>query len=139
MLYCAYVRSQQKPENTPLLIPELRYRGKEKKHKYRLDFCVIDPVTLEKVGFELSPWSTHGLLAATAKKTQKQINAEALKNFEKEAQKLRDYFQKRRITTLIYTDEQLADTEKVFEEISVYLEGSPEVSQLEFNLIKEFL
>ncbi len=138
-LYCDYVRSQKKPEDVPLLIPELRYRGKEKKHKYRLDFCVIDPVTLEKVGFELSPWSTHGHIASTAKKSQKEINTEALKNFEKEAGKIRDYFRKRRITTLIYTDDQLADTSKIFDEIAGYLEGSTEVTQLEFSLIEEFL
>ncbi|WP_170756111.1 topoisomerase II [Ruegeria lacuscaerulensis] len=138
-LYCNYVRSQKKPEDVPLLIPELRYRGKEKKHKYRLDFCVIDPVTLEKVGFELSPWSSHGHIAGTAKKTQKEINAEALKNFEKEAKKMREYFQKHRITTLIYTDEQLVDTGKIFDEVSAYLEGSHEVTQLEFSLVEEFL
>jgi hypothetical protein len=138
-LYCDYVKSQAKPEEVPLLIPELRYRGKEKKHKYRLDFCVIDPVTLEKVGFELSPWSTHGHIAGTAKKSQKDINAEALKNFDKEAGKLRDYFRKHRITTLIYTDEQLADTGKIFDELSVYLAGSAKVTQLEFSLIEEFL
>lgn len=138
-LYCGYVKSQKKPEDVPLLIPELRYRGKEKKHKYRLDFCVIDPVTLEKVGFELSPWSTHGHIASTAKKSQKEINTEALKNFEKEAGKLRDYFQKHRITTLIYTDEHLADTGKIFDEISGYLQGGAEVTQMEFSLIEEFL
>lgn len=138
-LYCNYVKAQEKPEDVPLLIPELRYRGKEKKHKYRLDFCVIDPVTHEKVGFELSPWSTHGQITSTAKKSQKEINAEALRNFEKEAGKLRDYFWKYRITTLIYTDEQLADTGKIFDEISVYLEGSTEATQLEFSLIEEFL
>ncbi len=138
-LYCDYVKSQKKPEDVPLLIPELRYRGKEKKHKYRLDFCVIDPVTLEKVGFEMSPWSTHGHIASTAKKSQKEINAEALKNFEKEAGKLRDYFRKHRITTLIYTDDQLSDTSKIFDEMSVYLEGANQVTQLEFSLIEEFL
>lgn len=138
-LYCDYVKAHKKPEDVPLLIPELRYRGKDKKHKYRLDFCVINPVTLEKVGFEMSPWSTHGHIAGTAKKTQKEINAEALKNFEKEARKIREYFQKHRISTLIYTDERLADTGKIFDEISVFLEGSNEVTQLEFSLIEEFL
>lgn len=138
-LYCSYVRSQEKPEDVPLLIPELRYRGKEKRHKYRLDFCVIDPVTLEKVGFELSPWSSHGHIASTAKKNQKQINAEALKNFEKEAGKLRDYFRKHRITTLIYTDAQLADTCKIFDDMSRYFYRSTEVTQMEFSLIEEFL
>lgn len=137
--YCDYVKVQDRPEDVPLLIPELRYNGKDKKHKYRMDFCIIDPVTLRKVGIELSPWSTHGLLKGTAAKTQKQINEEALANFEKEAAKMRDYFQKHRITTLIYTDARLAEIEVVFEEIAVYLRGDNEVSQLEFDLISEFL
>lgn len=137
--YCEYVKAQDKPEDVPLLIPEFRYNGKERKHRFRLDFCIIDPVTLEKIGVELSPWSTHGHLAATGKKTQKEINEEALGNFEKEATKMREYFQKHRITTLIYTDTQLATIEEVFNEISMYLKGGAKVSQLEFDLISEFL
>ncbi|NEY92172.1 topoisomerase II [Tabrizicola oligotrophica] len=137
--YCEYVKSQVNPEEVPLLIPELRYNGKDKKHKYRLDFCIIDPVNLRKVGIELSPWSTHGQLKGTAGKTQQKINDEALANFEKEASKMREYFQKHRITTLIYTDTNLAKIETVFEEIAAYLQGNKKVSQLEFNLIQEFL
>ena len=138
-LYCDYAKGQERPEDVPLLIPELRYNGKDKKHKYRMDFCIIDPVTLKKIGIELSPWSTHGLLKGTKDKTQKQINEEAPANFEKEASKMRDYFQKHRITTLIYTDTQLADIDLVFKEIAVYLLGDKKVSQLEFDLISEFL
>lgn len=138
-LYCDFVKAQERPEDVPLLIPEFRYNGKDKKHKYRMDFCIVDPVTLKKVGIELSPWSTHGLLKGTKGKTQKQINDEALANFEKEAAKMRDYFQKHRITTLIYTDTQLVDIEEVFKEIAVYLHGDKKVSQLEFDLISEFL
>jgi hypothetical protein len=137
--YCVYVNAQHKPEDVPLLIPELRYNGKDKKHKYRLDFCIIDPVTLKKVGVELSPWSTHGLLKSTSGKTQKQINEEALANFEKEAAKMREYFQKHRITTLIYTDTKLVDIDDVFSEIAVYLRSENSVTQLEFDLIREFL
>ncbi len=137
--YCDYVKARASPEDVPLLIPELRYNGKDKKHKYRLDFCIIDPVNLRKVGIELSPWSTHGHLKGTAEKTQKKINEEALANFEKEASKMREYFQKHRITTLIYTDTNLAKMDVVFSEITVYLQGNKKVSQLEFNLIQEFL
>jgi len=68
-LYAEYVKVQDKPEEVPLLFPELRYNGKAKKHKYRLDFCIINPVTLNKVGTELSPWSTHGKLTGTKGKT----------------------------------------------------------------------
>jgi hypothetical protein len=85
-LYCDFVHASDDPESIPLLIPEFRYEGRETKHKYRLDFCIIDPDTMDKVGFELSPWSTHGKLS-TIGKTQKQINEEAKANFEKEMAK----------------------------------------------------
>jgi len=60
--YCDYVQKSADPEQVPLLIPEFRYAGLNKKHVYRLDFLTINPYTLDKVGFELSPWSTHGYL-----------------------------------------------------------------------------
>lgn len=78
----------------PLLIPELRYGGLAAKHEYRLDFTIVNPHTLSKVGFELSPWSTHGELTGTKAKSQKEINAEARANFEKEMRKLKAYFRK---------------------------------------------
>ncbi len=34
-----------------MLIPELRYDGENKKHIYRLDYCIIDVDTSNKVGF----------------------------------------------------------------------------------------
>ena len=49
--YCVYVRKAAEPLAVPLLIPELRYEGKAIKHKYRLDFAVIDPITMQKTGF----------------------------------------------------------------------------------------
>jgi hypothetical protein len=58
--YSTYVRAAADPLNVPLLIPEVRYEGRAVKHKYRLDFCVIDATTMQKTGFELSPWSSHG-------------------------------------------------------------------------------
>lgn len=138
-LYAEYVKAYDKPEEVPLLIPELRYNGKEKKHRFRLDFCIINPITLNKVGIELSPWSTHGKLTGTKNKTQKEINEEAKSNFEKEAEKHRSYFQKHAISTLIYTDGPLADIPTLFDEIKNYLTLKPETRQLEFQLMAEFL
>lgn len=86
-LYCDFVRNAKKPEDVPLLIPEFRYGGQAAKHEYRLDFCVIDADSMDKIGFELSPWSTHGELTGIAGKTQKAVNAEALANFEREMKK----------------------------------------------------
>lgn len=137
--YCNYVRNNEDPLSIPLLIPELRYQGKEKKHEYRLDFTIIDPYSLSKVGFELSPWSTHGMLAKTKDKTQKAINDEAKNNFEKEMRKTKAYFRKFGITILIYTDKDLEDYDLIFLEISKYLSTKPDHKQLEFQSIADFL
>lgn len=136
--YSAYVRAAPDPLAVPLLIPELRYEGRAAKHKYRLDFVVIDPVTLLKTGFELSPWSTHGNLVNTKNKTQKDINAEASANFEKEMQKHMQYYKKHGIFALIYTDSDLTDLKNVFADIEDCLDPKPVKSQLNFHLLSGF-
>ena len=105
--YCELVLSSKQPYEIPLLIPELRYGGLQTQHRYRLDFTIINPYTLQKQGFEFSPWSTHGYLSRTKEKNQKEINLEARANFEKEMQKHKEYYRKFNIFTLIYTDSDL--------------------------------
>ena len=101
---------------------------------------IINPFTLDKVGFELSPWSTHGYLRKTKELNQKQINELAQDNFEKEMKKHRDYFRKHEVFTLIYTDDQLKDCKKLFnEEISQYLMPEKPSTQLSFQIMEEFL
>ncbi len=138
-LYCNFVRKSAKPEDVPLLIPELRYGGKDIKHEHRLDFTIIDPHTLSKVGFELSPWSTHGLLSGTKGKTQKAINQQAQANFEKEMSKLKAYLRKRGIPVNIYTDKDLCDYDKIFSDIADYLTPTRATRKLEFHAVKDFL
>jgi hypothetical protein len=128
--YCDFVRASDVPEKVSLLIPELRYGGISKKHLYRLDFTVINPFNMGKVGFELSPWSTHGMLSGTRGKTQKKINEEALANFEKEIKKLKSFFLNRGITVLIYTDTDLMDYDSIFEQIAKYLSPTQAPKQL---------
>lgn len=137
--YCDFVRNFPEPEKVPLLIPEFRYGGIEKKHMYRLDFTLIDPFTLDKYGFELSPWSTHGQLSGTKTKTQKAINEEALANFEKEMKKHKDYFRKYGIFVLIYTDTDLKDIDNVFEDMKKYLKSRQAQHQLKMHVLEEFL
>jgi hypothetical protein len=60
--YLNYVKFSRNPESIPILIPELRFAGKEKMHKYRLDFCVLNSYTMRMVGFEISPASSHKYL-----------------------------------------------------------------------------
>ena len=136
--YCVYVRKAAEPLAVPLLIPELRYEGKAIKHKYRLDFAVIDPITMQKTGFELSPWSSHGELTGTKNKTQAQINAEASANFDKEMTKHKQYFKKYGIFALIYTDSDLSNLDGIFSDIEDCLNPKPVNTQLNFHLLSNF-
>lgn len=137
-LYSSYVKTSDNPEDILLLMPELRYNGKDKKHKYRLDFCIIDVESNNKIGFELSPWSTHGNLTGTKNKKQKEINKEASENFDKEMQKHKDYFKKHGIFSLIYTDSDLENIDNIFSDIKIYIEPKQIASQLEFHMLSEF-
>lgn len=129
--YVDYVRKSANPLSVPLLIPELRYRGRDSQHKYRLDFTIISPHSMDKVGFELSPWSTHGELTKIKEKTQKQVNEEALGNFEGEMKKQKDYFRRHGIYALIYTDSDLADPDGVFRDMEKYFAMNRRAVQLE--------
>lgn len=137
--YSDFVLSSETPELVPLLIPEFRYDGIQRKHKYRLDFTIIDPYTLQKYGFELSPWSTHGQLTGIKGKTQGQVNAEALANFEKEMTKHKDYFKKYGVFVLIYTDSDLQDIDNVFNDMKNYLVPTEAQKQLKLHVLNEFL
>jgi hypothetical protein len=136
--YVEYVNGHDDPESVPLLIPEFRYDGLLKKHKYRLDFTIIQSDTLNKVGFELSPWSSHGHLAKTASLTNKEINEMAKDNFEKEMRKHRDFFKKHGVFVMIYTDTELTDTEAIFEDMKKYLEPKTAGKQLKFHIMEDF-
>lgn len=137
--YCDFVKNTAAPGDVPLLIPELRYGGISRKHEYRLDFTIINPFNMSKVGFELSPWSTHGTLTGTKDKTQKVINEEAKSNFEKEMRKLKSYFRKFGITVIVYTDNDLENHDDIFKEIAKYLSPSQSPKQLEFQAIEDLL
>lgn len=137
-LYVDFVRSAPEPEHVPLLIPEFRYGGKDAKHGYRLDFTIINPFTMEKVGFELSPWSTHGQLSGLKGLTQAKINEMAKDNFEKEMTKHRGFFNRHGVFALIYTDKQLADVPALFAEMQKYLTPVDTVQQLDFELLNAF-
>jgi len=137
--YCDYVRKQEDPELVPLLIPEFRYAGLQKMHRYRLDFLAINPYTLDKIGFELSPWSTHGYLSKIAGLTQKEINEMAADNFAREMRKHRAYFKQHKVFCLILADDVLKNTEKLFrKEIKPYLKPERTQVQLSFQIMEEF-
>lgn len=130
-----YVRNSPTPEEVHLLIPEYRYGGLNRKHEYRLDFCILDQVSQRRIGIELSPWSTHGYLSKLKGLSQSEINKMAMDNFAKEMKKHRAYFEKFGITTLIYTDDELADMDAIFENMEPFLRSAHRQTPLNFNLI----
>lgn len=136
--YCEFVRKSSDPLSIPLLIPELRYNGLLNKHIYRLDFCIIDPYELTKIGFELSPWSTHGYLSKTKVLNQVQINKIAKDNFQKEMKKHRAYFNKYGIVVLIFTDDDLKNIDQLFDCIKKYLSPNKISQQLKYHIIGKY-
>ncbi len=136
--YREYVLAADDPLSVPLLIPELRYGGRDAKHTYRLDYCIIDGTTMERIGFEFSPSSSHAAIAGTKHKTQKEINAEVAANFEKEMAKHKAYFKTFGIFTLIYTDTDLADMAGVFKDIRKYLTAKESQTELNFSVLDNF-
>lgn len=139
-LYEAYVLKSDDPEDVPLLLHDIRYDGLEKDHKYRLDFAVYTEGTKwPRVGFELSPWSTHGHLAGTAGKSQKEINEEARANYEKEMKKSKDFFQNRGVYTQSFTDEDLQDHKKIFAIVKKHLEAEEESLEINAEAVRSVL
>lgn len=70
-------------------------------------------------------------------KSQRQVNAEAQANFEREMKKQKDYFRKHGVYALIYTDSDLADHDALFKEIGKYLVPKQMAHQLEIHALDE--
>ena len=138
-MYRDYVLGTPDPESVPLLIPEFRYGGIDLAHRYRLDFTICDPFELTKVGYELSPWSTHGYLSKTKELSQKEINGMASDNFDREMRKHKDFFRRHGVFALIYTDADLEDLSGVFADMKRYLEPKSRPQQLRFHIIQDLL
>jgi hypothetical protein len=136
--YRKYVLAAEDPLKVPLLVPELRHGGRDVKHKYRLDFCIIDGTTMDRIGFEFSPSSSHTTIVDTKNKTQKLINAEAAANFEREMAKHKAYFKKFGIFVLIYTDTDLANMDAIFNDIKHYLTPTERQNELNFHVLDNF-
>lgn len=134
--YIGYVSVHEDPLSIPVLIPELRYDPFKNKHEHRLDFLIVNPWSMEKYGFELSPWSSHGKLSG-AKRTLVEYNEEAKANFEKEMRKHKKYWRKFGVTYIVYTDEDLADMDAIWDEMRTHLEDNEGAEQLELALMSE--
>lgn len=124
-MYLGYVESSQVPEEVPLLIPELRYAGKEQKHLYRLDYCIMNPYTMEMVGFEISPASSHMAISGIKTKTQVQLNEDLAGKWSKETDKRNKYFQDFGISIVTFSDPELKDINECFRSIVSVIEDRP--------------
>jgi hypothetical protein len=135
-LYVGYIKQSGNPKEEPFLIPELRYEGKEPNHKHRLDFTILNSHTMELMGFEISPASSHVHVQGLKEKQQK-VNIELSAKWEKEMDKRNEYFKKFGITTITFTDYRLKDIESCFKDIESFLKRRPEnVSSLELEIQK---
>ncbi|ENS5608759.1 topoisomerase II [Vibrio mimicus] len=119
--YIDYLKKSDTPYEEPFLIPELRYAGKETKHKYRLDYTILNPYTMELVGFEISPSSTHMAIPKIKDVKKVEMNRDLSLKWAKEMEKRNNYFSKFGITTITFTDEELKDIDACFDIISKYL------------------
>ncbi|WP_429025953.1 hypothetical protein [Aeromonas veronii] len=119
--YIEYLKKSLAPYEKPFLIPELRYAGKESKHKYRLDYTILNPYTMELVGFEISPASTHMSVPKIRDVKKVDMNRDLSEQWKKEMDKRNDYFSKFGITTITFTDEDLKDIDACFDIIAKYL------------------
>lgn len=136
-LYVDYILNSDFPLDEPFLIPEFRYAGLDKNHKYRIDFTVLNIHTNEKVGFEISPQSSHMSVSGIKNKTQKEVNEDIAKLWEKEVAKRNDYFEQYSITTITFTDSQLTDINKCFEIIKSYLSKREDEKSSISSLLEE--
>ena len=140
--YIDYLKESDDVTAEPFLIPELRYAGRDREHKYRLDFAICNPYTFEFIGFELSPASTHMAIAKMKDKTQTKVNEELSQKWEKECDKRNEYFNQYGITTITFTDSDLQDMDACFEKMKYYLQKrvyTPQPLQTSINKINTYL
>ena len=122
--YFKYLNSCVNVNSIPLLIPEFRFENDDTRHKYRLDFTILNPYTRQMIGFEISPQSTHMSVTGIRKesKSQQQINNDIKTQWEKEMTKRNEFFSQYGITVVTFTDSDLVDLDKCFKIIQEYLE-----------------
>jgi len=125
--YVGYLKASEDPFAEPFLIPEFRYAGLDVDHQYRLDFTILNSHTMELVGFEFSPHSTHMSVAKIKDKKQKDVNEELCAKWDKEMSKRNDYFSEFGITTITFSDIHLKDIPACFDIMKIYLEKRPAI------------
>lgn len=104
--YIKYAISCTDWKNVPILLPEVRWNKKFIKHKYRVDYLIINYVNQNRLAIELSPVSTH-------------LNENNLhSDWKRENDKRNDYLFEYGVPTITYTDDYLPDIATCFKKIS---------------------
>jgi len=134
--YVELVNNHADPGSVPLLIPELRFDPHKNRHLHRLDYLLINPWSMEKFGFEFSPWSTHGKLKG-AGRSMSEYDADAKANFEAEMRKHKNYWRRYGVSYVIYTDTDLASPDTIWADIVRHLEMGEAPQQLELALLHD--
>lgn len=112
--YLAYLERSAEPLAEPMLIPEFRYAGAERKHEHRLDFTVLNGHTFEFTGFEFSPASTHVRVEKLSDRTKADINRELAQSWQKEVSKRNAYFLTYGVSVVTFADDDLKDVDACF-------------------------
>ncbi len=123
--YLSYIARSSAPLAEPLLVPELRYAGLHRQHKYRLDFAILNSHVFEFIGFEISPHSSHMSVTGMRDKSQKVINEDLARKWNKEMAKRNEYFETYGITTITFTDSHLEDVPACFSKIEDVISRRP--------------
>lgn len=137
--YIEYLNNSENPLSEPFLIPEFRYDGLKQQHKYRLDFTILNCYTGERIGFELSPQSTHMAVSGIRAKTQLEMNKDLALKWKREMQKRNEYFQQFGITIITFTDDDLKDMHNCFKAMQYYLTKRKSERKSVENLIEEII
>ena len=116
--YAHYLEQSTKIEDEPLLIPEFRYGGAIRKHQFRLDFTVLNVHVTKYMGFEASPWSTHG-------KCEADLSPKG--RYQQEYAKRNAYLDRFGIPIVTWTDDSLRDLDDCFRKIANRLAARPPV------------
>lgn len=119
--YLNYVTRSTSPLEEPLLIPEFRYAGAEKKHEHRLDFTVLNGHTFQFTGFEFSPSSTHITVDKLSVKSQADLNRQLAAKWQKEVSKRNAYFQTYGVSVVTFADDDLKDIDACFARVEAAL------------------
>lgn len=117
-LYINYIsdiaqKDTQQLLDTPLLIPEFRYKEDTIRHEYRIDFLIINCTQDEYCGIDLSPTNTH-------------VHSETInKDWNKETIRLTKFVDKYHLQPYYFADDELSNISNCFNMIKKYLIPSP--------------